>query len=298
MGDQMELGFLTVTIWLAAIQGSLGTSSATAPIARSPALEHELALQKGITDSFLSWLDKMEESQREVELKKLRFGKRGTVDAATGAKRQRVTRSIPAHLTDFGDLGEHILENEASGNEENTLVVKKLASLIRPRFGKRGLPPMKSITGKAGPLSKVLAYVAENLNRNYFWVNRAYKMSRLNSDNKLKFGKKKKRNTALSPLNFTKQKVLMPDVLNEASQLLDSGLAEQIMADAEDEDMGDRLGRGLPYKPLFFEDGDAVGQQQQKGEPLLVEALGDYARMHKQLQVLLSNLRRGAVRIA
>ena len=32
----------------------------------------------------------------------------------------------------------------------------------------------------------------------------------------------------------------MPDVLNEASQLLDSGLAEQIMADAEDEDMGDR----------------------------------------------------------
>ena len=85
-------------------------------------------------------------------------------------------------------------------------------------------------------------------------------MSRLNSDNKLKFGKRK-RNTALSPLNFTKQvlkwessgvdekyddddsdlqKVLMPDVLNEASQLLDSGLAEQIMADAEDEDMGDR----------------------------------------------------------
>ena len=32
----------------------------------------------------------------------------------------------------------------------------------------------------------------------------------------------------------------MPEVLNEASQLLDSGLAEQIMADAEDEDMGDR----------------------------------------------------------
>jgi len=180
--------------------------------------------------------------------------------------------------------------SEVLEDDENTLVVKKLASLIRPRFGKRGLPPMKSITGK-GPLSKVLAYVAENLNR-------VYKMSRLNSDNKLKFGKKKKRNTALSPLNFTKQKVLMPDVLNEASQLLDSGLAEQIMADAEDEDMGDRLGRGLPYKPLFFEDGDAVGQQQQKGEPLLVEALGDYARMHKQLQVLLSNLRRGAVRIA
>ena len=104
-------------------------------------------------------------------------------------------------------------------------------------------------------------------------------MSRLNSDNKLKFGKKRKRNTALSPLNFTKQvlehlskgvdekydhdlskvlmksmtvlqqyddndsdlqKVLMPEVLNEASQLLDSGLAEQIMADADDEDMGDR----------------------------------------------------------
>merc|ERR1711963_63396 len=182
-----------------------------------------------------------------------------------------------------GGLGEHILDNEVLEDDENTLVVKKLASLIRPRFGKRGLPPMKSITEK-GPLSKVLAYVAENLNRNYFWVNRAYKMSRLNSDNKLKFGKRK-RNTALSPLNFTKQ-------------LLDSGLAEQIMADAEDEDMGDRLGRGLPYKPPFFEDGDAVGQQQQKGEPLLVEALGDYARMHKQLQVLLSNLRRGAVRIA
>ena len=32
----------------------------------------------------------------------------------------------------------------------------------------------------------------------------------------------------------------MPEVLNEASQLLDSGLAVQIMADAEDEDMGDR----------------------------------------------------------
>merc|ERR1711963_236258 len=149
-----------------------------------------------------------------------------------------------------GGLGEHILDNEVLEDDENTLVVKKLASLIRPRFGKRGLPPMKSITEK-GPLSKVLAYVAENLNRNYFWVNRAYKMSRLNSDNKLKFGKRK-RNTALSPLNFTKQKVLMPDVLNEASQLLDSGLAEQIMADAEDEDMGDRSGRGLPYKPLFF----------------------------------------------
>ena len=40
--------------------------------------------------------------------------------------------------------------------------------------------------------------------------------------------------------DFDLQKVLMPDVLNEASQLLDSGLAEQIMADAEDEDMGDR----------------------------------------------------------
>merc|ERR1711936_550696 len=287
MGDQMELGFLTVTIWLAAIQGSLGTSSATAPIARSPALEHELALQKGITDSFLSWLDKMEESQREVELKKLRFGKRGTVDAATGAKRQRVTRSIPAHLTDFGDLGEHILENEASGNEENTLVVKKLASLIRPRFGKRGLPPIKSLTGKGGPLSKVLASFAENLNRNYFWVNRAYKMSRLNSDNKLKFGKrslKKKRRSVLSPLNFAKQ-------------LLDTDLdGSTTVMNNQDNDMDDdRLSRGLPFKPLFWEEGDA---QQQQGEPLLVEALGDYARMYKQLQVLLSNLRRGAVRIA
>merc|ERR1719273_441535 len=274
----MELGFLTVTIWLAAIQGSLGTSSATGPIARSPALEHELALQKGITDSFLSWLDKMEESQREVELKKLRFGKRGTVDAATGAKRQRVTRSIPAHLTDLGDLGEHILENEASGNEENTLVVKKLASLIRPRFGKRGLPPIKSLTGKGGPLSKVLASFAENLNRNYFWVNRAYKMSRLNSDNKLKFGKrslKKKRRSVLSPLNFTKQ-------------LLDTDLdgATTVMNNQDNDMDDDRLSRGLPFKPLFWEEGDA--QQQQ----------GDYARMHKQLQVLLSNLRRGAVRIA
>ena len=37
-----------------------------------------------------------------------------------------------------------------------------------------------------------------------------------------------------------------------------------------------RLSRGLPYKPLFFEDGGAVGQQQQKGEPLLVEALGKF----------------------
>ena len=32
----------------------------------------------------------------------------------------------------------------------------------------------------------------------------------------------------------------MPEVLKEASQLLDSGLAEQIMADVEEEDMGDR----------------------------------------------------------
>ena len=58
-------------------------------------------------------------------------------------------------------------------------------------------------------------------------------------------------------------------------------------------------------------------QQHQHGEPLLVEALGeiqmhvkdsqmqeignvagDYARMHKQLHLILSNLRRGAVRIA
>ena len=41
-------------------------------------------------------------------------------------------------------------------------------------------------------------------------------------------------------LMMTMMMVVMPDVLNEASQLLDSGLAEQIMADAEDEDMGDR----------------------------------------------------------
>merc|ERR1712156_453792 len=270
---QMELGPLAITILLVAqIQGSVGAPNTASVAARSPALQHELALKKAIEE---------------------RFGKRKLPKNTPGRQR----RSSPIQLGDFGGLGEHILDNEVLEDDENTLVVKKLASLIRPRFGKRGLPPMKSITEKAGPLSKVLAYVAENLNRNYFWVNRAYKMSRLNSDNKLKFGKRK-RNTALSPLNFTKQKVLMPDVLNEASQLLDSGLAEQIMADAEDEDMGDRLGRGLPYKPLFFEDGGAVGQQQQKGEPLLVEALGDYARMHKQLQVLLSNLRRGAVRIA
>ena len=76
-----------------------------------------------------------------------------------------------------------------------------------------------------------------------------------------------------------------------------------------------RPGRGLPYKPLFWEESDV--QQHQHGEPLLVEALGeiqmhvkdsqmqeignvagDYARMHKQLQLILSNLRRGAVRIA
>jgi len=292
----MELGPLAITILLVAqIQGSVGALNTASVAARSPALQHELALKKAIEESYLAWLDKMKETQKDLDLKKLRFGKRKLPKNTPGRQR----RSSPIQLGDFGGLGEHILDNEVLEDDENTLVVKKLASLIRPRFGKRGLPPMKSITGKvsAGPLSKVLAYVAENLNRNYFWVNRAYKMSRLNSDNKLKFGKRK-RNTALSPLNFTKQKVLMPDVLNEASQLLDSGLAEQIMADAEDEDMGDRLGRGLPYKPLFFEDGDAVGQQQQKGEPLLVEALGDYARMHKQLQVLLSNLRRGAVRIA
>merc|ERR1711963_287962 len=278
---QMELGPLAITILLVAqIRGSVGASTTASVAARSPALQHELALKKAIEESYLAWLDKMKETQNDLDLKKLRFGKRKLPKNTPERKR----RSSPIQLGDFGGLGEHILDNEVLEDDENTLVVKKLASLIRPRFGKRGLPPMKSITGKAGPLSKVLAYVAENLNRNYFWVNRAYKMSRLNSDNKLKFGKRK-RNTALSPLNFTKQ-------------LLDSGLAEQIMADAEDEDMGGRLGRGLPYKPPFFVDGDAVGQQQQKGEPLLVEALGDYARMHKQLQVLLSNLRRGAVRIA
>merc|ERR1719234_2579041 len=186
----------------------------------------------------------MEETQKDVELKKLRFGKRSAAAAggqADEAKRQRVTRSTPAHLADFADLGEHILENEVLEDDENTLVVKKLASLIRPRFGKRGLPPMKSLTGKVsgGPLSKVLASLGENLNRNYFWVNRAYKMSRLNSDNKLKFGKKrsalkkKKRNPVLSPLNFTKQ-------------LLDSDLEEKVMEDEDEEDMDDRLGRGLP----------------------------------------------------
>merc|ERR1712037_427401 len=144
-------------------------------------------------------------------------------------------------LEDFAGLGEHILGNEVLADDEKTLVVKKLASLIRPRFGKRGLPPIKSLTGKVGggPLSKVLASLGENLNRNYFWVNRAYKMSRLNSDNKLKFGKRsalKKRKRKLSPLNFTKQ-------------LFDSDLEEE----DQDDDTDDR---GLPYKPLFWEESD------------------------------------------
>ena len=96
----------------------------------------------------------------------------------------------------------------------------------------------QSVSVSGGPLSKVLASLGENLNRykyfyhaqiisnpyrsfllrNYFWVNRAYKMSRLNSDNKLKFGKKrsalkkKKRNPVLSPLNFTKQVLIRPQM--------------------------------------------------------------------------------------
>ena len=66
-------------------------------------------------------------------------------------------------------------------------------------------------------------------------------MSRLNSDNKLKFGKKKKkRNPVLSPLNFTKQVLIRPQKnFTEASQLLDSDLEEKVMED-EDEDMDDR----------------------------------------------------------
>merc|ERR1712012_667806 len=155
--------------------GSVGASTTASVAARSPALQHELALKKAIEESYLAWLDKMKETQNDLDLKKLRFGKRKLPKNTPGRQR----RSSPIQLGDFGDLGEHILDNEVLEDDENTLVVKKLASLIRPRFGKRGLPPMKSITGK-GPLSKVLAYVAENLNR-------VYKMSRLNSDNKLKF---------------------------------------------------------------------------------------------------------------
>ena len=69
-------------------------------------------------------------------------------------------------------------------------------------------------------------------------------MSRLKSDNKLKFGKrslkKKKRNPVLSPLNFTKQVLIRPQKnFTEASQLLDSDLEEKVMED-EDEDMDDR----------------------------------------------------------
>ena len=66
-------------------------------------------------------------------------------------------------------------------------------------------------------------------------------MSRLNSDNKLKFGKKKKkRNPVLSPLNFTKQVLIRPQKnFTEAPQLLDSDLEEKVMED-EDEDMDDR----------------------------------------------------------
>ena len=76
--------------------------------------------------------------------------------------------------------------------------------------------------------------------RNYFWVNRAYKMSRLNSDNKLKFGKrslkKKKRKLVLSPLNFTKQVFIRPqENFTEASPLSDSDLEEKMMEDTEEE---------------------------------------------------------------
>merc|ERR1711934_127447 len=105
-----------------------------------------------------------------------------------------------------------------------------------------------------------------------------------------------KRKRKLSPLNFTKQVFIRPQKNStKASQLFDSDLEEEEEED-KDDDTDDRLVRGLSYKPLFWEESDL--QQHQHGEPLLVEALGDYARMHKQLQLILSNLRRGAVRIA
>ena len=70
-------------------------------------------------------------------------------------------------------------------------------------------------------------------------MNRAYKMSRLNSDNKLKFGKRstlKKRKRKLSPLNFTKQVFIRPQKNStKASQLFDSDLEEEEEEDKHDD---------------------------------------------------------------
>lgn len=71
-------------------------------------------------------------------------------------------------------------------------------------------------------------------------MNRAYKMSRLNSDNKLKFGKrslkKKKRRPVLSPLNFTKQVFIRPQKNStEALQLFDSDSEEEGGKDEDSE---------------------------------------------------------------
>ena len=74
-------------------------------------------------------------------------------------------------------------------------------------------------------------------------MNRAYKMSRLNSDNKLKFGKrslKKKRRSVLSPLNFTRQVLIRPKNFTEDPQLLDTDLdGSTTVTNNQDNDMDD-----------------------------------------------------------
>ena len=65
-------------------------------------------------------------------------------------------------------------------------------------------------------------------------------MSRLNLDNKLKFGKRTLKKKKKRELNLTKQVLIQPEKnFTEASQLLDSDLEEKIMKD-QDEDMDDR----------------------------------------------------------
>ena len=65
-------------------------------------------------------------------------------------------------------------------------------------------------------------------------------MSRLNLDNKLKFGKRTLKKKKKRELNLTKQVFIQLEKnFTEASQLLDSDLEEKIMKD-QDEDMDDR----------------------------------------------------------
>ena len=69
-------------------------------------------------------------------------------------------------------------------------------------------------------------------------------MSRLNSDNKLNFGKrslKKKRRSVLSPLNFTRQVLTRPKNFTEDPQLFDTDLdgGSTTVTNNQDNDMDD-----------------------------------------------------------